>query len=600
MAPSSVKGLKGYGIFTTRDIDTGSNILSAPDSPSIPVLDYRDHESAGTDQWIGVFSEYWWTRGVADHVKYEAYNAADAQMTFGALPNHHCVLDSLNMRYPETPYDDSLVNRKDPGAGAFSYNMGREWIAGKDLKAGDEVFLNYGYCEHNPDAKDWTAHVPMPADYEEAADIVWDWLKFISDDTVTDVTIPQGTEPLVAALLPETLVQLQDIVERSNIQSPEDLIPLLAKHVASTPRTPDWIRSNGMCLEHLVPRKSQMAHAGQGAFTQHHISKGEIVVPAPMLQATNKDALMMYDSNGNPDGWQLLLNYCFSHHESSMLLCPATNAGLINHCSNRKKECGPDGPNAMVRWSTGWDPTSDEWRKMTIDEIANKSGRGLSMEIVALRDIQLGEEVFIDYGEEWEDAWEEHVAKWKEPSDETDEDGITAKEANEQEGPLELLVSGDLRKVPEHPRLFTGCRYYTTNADRHRVWNRRDPSWREWDDDEILKDFSDDGSRYEGNYSSHGDNTYWPCSILREEKDGSYTVRIHQAAWASELRWHRNDLPRLLSNYPRDSIHYFVQPYASDHHLSGVFRQPIGIPDEIFPKQWKNRKEQEWVVWKTS
>jgi len=34
---------------------------------------------------------------------------------------------------------------------------------------------------------------------------------------------------------------------------------------------------------------------------------------------------------------------------------------------------------------------------------------GLSFEYVALRDIEEGEEIFMDYGEEWEDAWEQHV-----------------------------------------------------------------------------------------------------------------------------------------------------------------------------------------------
>lgn len=126
MAPSAVKGLKGYGVFTTRDIDEGSSILSAPDSPSIPVLDYGKNRNDAKDQWIKTFGEYWWARGVPDHVAYEADKTVDFQTTFGALPNHHCILDSLGLRYPETPYDDSIVPRGDTGAGAFSYNMGRD------------------------------------------------------------------------------------------------------------------------------------------------------------------------------------------------------------------------------------------------------------------------------------------------------------------------------------------------------------------------------------------------------------------------------------------------------------------------------------------
>ena len=35
------------------------------------------------------------------------------------------------------------------------------------------------------------------------------------------------------------------------------------------------------------------------------------------------------------------------------------------------------------------------------------------MDVVATRDIQPDEEVFIDYGEEWEVAWGDHVQNWK-------------------------------------------------------------------------------------------------------------------------------------------------------------------------------------------
>ena len=36
----------------------------------------------------------------------------------------------------------------------------------------------------------------------------------------------------------------------------------------------------------------------------------------------------------------------------------------------------------------------------------------MAMKIVATRDINVGEEVLIDYGKEWETAWERHVSIW--------------------------------------------------------------------------------------------------------------------------------------------------------------------------------------------
>lgn len=340
-----------------------------------------------------------------------------------------------------------------------------------------------------------------------------------------------------------------------------------------------------------MARKSTLPHAGQGGFAQYRIKQGEIVVPAPLIQIVDKNSLIVNDDDGKPSGWQLLINYCFGHAESSLLLCPDTNALLINHCSERKKECGPNGPNAMYRWSTGWEPRSDEWRKQSLKEIGRQKGRGLSMEIVALRDILPGEEVTFDYGLEWETAWEQHVQTWKPPVTNALQSSVTVKEANEQTS-LKLLVTGDLRKVTDHPYLFTGCQYVPSKEDDSRAYRKERPNWESMDDKEILYRFADSGRSYRGDdYKTHSDKSYWPCSILLEESNGStYTVRIHQVDWAHDTTWHKNKVPRLLTNYPREAVHYFVRPYASDQDLPGVFRQPIGLRDEIFPEQWKNRK----------
>lgn len=39
----------------------------------------------------------------------------------------------------------------------------------------------------------------------------------------------------------------------------------------------------------------------------------------------------------------------------------------------------------------------------------------LSIDFIATRDIQPGKELFIDYGQEWVDAWNTYVKEWKPP-----------------------------------------------------------------------------------------------------------------------------------------------------------------------------------------
>jgi hypothetical protein len=124
----------------------------------------------------------------------------------------------------------------------------------------------------------------------------------------------------------------------------------------------------------------------------------------------------------------------------------------------------------------------------------------------------------------------------------------------------------------------------------------------------VLNRFAgDDGAQF-GDFESitttGGNLGYWPCSVLVQEEsndedenededdDGisgdTYTVTIHQSDFYDPTPWSNNELPRILYNYPREAIRYFVRPYASDQHLPNAFRHSIGIPDAIFPPQWKN------------
>jgi hypothetical protein len=601
IAPSSLKGVNGYGIFTTRDLAAGESLLGAPDGVAVPVERYQHPSKPAVrerSQFLNLFGEYMWGRGVPDHVTYEAPpDILDFQIGFGCLPNHHCVLSFLDMVYPSPPYDDSLVDRfRDPSAGAFSYNRGREFVVDHSVAAGDEIFLNYGYCERSERSPAWTKSMHMTQDFQQAASLILRHFKSrrsVLFDDMGVLVVPPRMSNLVASLLPRTVDELRLQYTNITFLSTKEVALQVARNSLHR-RSPEWIREHGICMDNLLAKPSTLPLAGQGAFAQRTLRQGDMITPAPLMQIVNKKSLHIYNKQGQRNGTQLLLNYCFGHRQSTMLLCPNTNAVLINHCSLRTKECGPLGPNAEYRWSSGWDPTSDAWRYLPVDEITEQPVRGLAFEIVATRDIYPGDEVFIDYGIEWEQAWTQHVANWRPPPPPPTK-WIPAKEANEDTGPVRPeFVSGDLRKTVNHPYLFTGCLYYATKWDGHSVFQRSNLDWKSMSDRELLETFSDSGESYvyrdQHMYLHHVDRSHWPCTVLRQEEDGSYIVRIHRAPWASDERlpWHENGLPRLLHNYRRESIHYFVHPFASDQHLPGVFRHEIRIRDEIFPRQWKN------------
>jgi SET domain len=168
MAPASAHGNPGYGIYTTRAVQRGESFLKGPDVPSIPILDYSSNDDDDDDEqpyssqtntaaavaakalrgrarqhFINTFSNYWWTHGKPDHVAYLSGQSADFQLTFGALPNHHCLLQSLEAHYPTTSYADRRAVQS-PAAGAYSYHNGRVFVAGRPVAAGEEIYLNYG------------------------------------------------------------------------------------------------------------------------------------------------------------------------------------------------------------------------------------------------------------------------------------------------------------------------------------------------------------------------------------------------------------------------------------------------------------------------
>ena len=67
-----------------------------------------------------------------------------------------------------------------------------------------------------------------------------------------------------------------------------------------------------------------------------------------------------------------------------------------------------------------------------ITELEEVKGSKLAMELVAIRDINANEEIFLDYGDEWEKAWQEHVRNWK-----------------PQEGAEQYISSYEMDKRPE-------------------------------------------------------------------------------------------------------------------------------------------------------
>ena len=121
---------------------------------------------------------------------------------------------------------------------------------------------------------------------------------------------------------------------------------------------------------------------GRGAIAARFLAKGEMIVPVPFLHILDR-ALMEKKPpeefvENEMDFSEVLLNYCFGHFQSTLVMCPITNAVLINHCSDRNGRfpCGSvgergKGPNAEYRWATEskWDTKTKDTLTMTLQDV---------------------------------------------------------------------------------------------------------------------------------------------------------------------------------------------------------------------------------------
>jgi len=302
------------------------------------------------------------------------------------------------------------------------------------------------------------------------------------------------------------------------------------------------------------------------------------------------------DGDEVPVAFQLLMNYCMSHPDTNILMCPQTNVILMNHCSTRVSYGGdcerynnnphPNlrGANAEMKWATDWDPDTKEWLDLSIDQMKVKvaSGkRGLSLDIIATRDIYPGEEVFLDYGRGWEEDWEEHVETFLPPD--PDDHYMTIKEMNDD---LEanLIMAEDLEENP-----------YPSNANLICIyWPEDNEVIDEESSLEDSKDWKTDGSIF---HEDHADYKYYGiltgCDVLEmtEGEDGEVHITVEIYSKDGMTIWDANDKPRILYDYPMKSLRFVPEKYTSDQHLVGAFRSYIRIPDEIFPEKWKDLEE---------
>jgi len=221
-------------------------------------------------------------------------------------------------------------------------------------------------------------------------------------------------------------------------------------------RSPEWLAENGVCADAVRIGRSTLPNqqAGHGAFAKTFFDTGAVILSAPLLHIPNKAILDTYYKNddlqqkmeaaiefghdeaediekasdrGNTrdkknmmkqfepgignikTGEQLLLNYAYGHRDSTMILCAyGPGVQLINHNQTLA--------NARLQWAEPH--RSNHHPHLLTKSVAYIQQNFpmesvLGLEIVATKPIHKDEEIFLDYGDEWEEAWQKHLQQWE-------------------------------------------------------------------------------------------------------------------------------------------------------------------------------------------
>jgi len=612
LAESSTSTTKDpkLGIFAGKDYDAKSPI--GPPEIAIQIPNMQSHmrrKPMPLQKAVADVEQYFWTSestGAAWEVKAEGGRVITAIPGAGVLGNYHPFLINSDWNQFSGHFrkmKGASMSPKKPhvGRGAYTTYFNVTIQSTQAIQAGVEIFANYGeQWEENNKKED--------AEEEDEDDTTVKRKDYNKLDAVVDQVL-DFLETHKSELTPEAEKDIyhfltRDVLQAATGSKSQKLVDLLPKRPQELQKVKDaggvliynepeirkdlqWLEENGRCMDLLEPGPSTIPHAGLGAFAKRNLSKGSLVAPAPLIHIPDGETMMdMYrlDWVETEDGdevmapinkkvinKQLILNYCFGHKDSSMLFLPfGMNTNLINHASGDKA-------NVKLTWST-MEFNQFKWQGLSPRELSSPkySRVGLVMDIVATKDIKKGDEIFLDYGPEWQEAWDRHVQQWKDRLDLGDirsEWPLRALEITPKylDGGAPYRIPSELQKKPYPSKVLLVAFIVMEDVP---LGEKR----RETDGTPIRKWAGDSKAAFQGEFM-------YTCTVLeREQVDGSYVYKL-------EIE-HVDEVFHIVG-VPHRAIKFVDKPEQSDQFMPHVFRHKIGIPDSMFPEVWKTKGGEE-------
>jgi hypothetical protein len=347
---------------------------------------------------------------------------------------------------------------------------------------------------------------------------------------------------------------LPESYEDALIATKEDIGVL---HQPNATRDLEWLQEHGKCMDHIIPGPSTIENAGHGAFAKRFLPVGTVITGSPLVHVFRNFTDMYRFEKDSDDEWQrrerigsqLLLNYCYGHIYSALLLCPY--GGGVNYINHNKTLV-----NAKIQWAAnGTTAHNSSWLSMSPSEMIWNYRPNLGFDFISTKAIQQGEELFLDYGDEWEQAWLEYAAAWQ-PHEEWSS-YVSAAQWNKLMIELPLRTQSEQIEDPYPNNLSLYCHSDLVHDD--------------WMDRELRS--------WESREYGH------KCKVLRTRRDGK-SVTYHVILTIVDDEGVITTVSR--TDVPRNATKFFDLPYTTDMHLTTVFRHELGIPEDKFPNAWRD------------
>eukprot|EP00531_Pseudo-nitzschia_arenysensis_P014472 CAMPEP_0116141430 /NCGR_PEP_ID=MMETSP0329-20121206/14379_1 /TAXON_ID=697910 /ORGANISM="Pseudo-nitzschia arenysensis, Strain B593" /LENGTH=684 /DNA_ID=CAMNT_0003636615 /DNA_START=77 /DNA_END=2131 /DNA_ORIENTATION=- len=573
MGPSPIKKESehgfGLGIFTGKAIPKGTAIESVYGHgelllPFFGCDDLYDNHPP--------LREFTWSEGNLPETAVEYPFQQTALFVPGLASIAPCTSENHNLRLGSERFwsassDDGGVHRAThPHAGAFSYRHNVTYIAVRDIAAGEELTV---FCDD--DSFDGGAYFLNSFESQQ------------NDDRV--ICLDQNLK-----------------VDKATMKSPTE---------TNTNNKDDPM--------------------GLGLIAKRNMAKGEAIISSPMVPTHRKVLDIIEEEDVNDK--QLMLNYVFGHPDSDLLLLPY--GPMVNFINHKGKKDG--GANAEIRWhhlNEKWaanekDRGTEEMLEyhdtrlfdLPGEVVADTHGRGLVMDIVAIKDIAEGEEVYLDYGDKWQAAWDEHSASFKyleKKMSKLDREYVSAENFNK-------LEMEDFEKELQEFRIFSPevplppSYYYRTefeeeddpypeNMEFFCYYEPPDVDQQDEAAAMLLENSAEEGMPLRYSWFDHLEHSCLRhCAIMER-----YTPERPAFADVEEAEQYMSeplynvvlfafDNPRVvdecvipiniaLEEVPHSAIRLLDRPFTTDVLNPYSFRHEIGVPEGFYPQKWMAKK----------